>query len=56
MVYEDWDMDGAAANFPDLNFEAPIFHPQWALRAFKDFQIPEDLCAGYSAPLRGAAP
>src|SRR5215470_8156893 len=106
-----WDMDGAAANFPDLNFvifhvglpfideicwqlvrypnlyasiaatlnfvvraprmfaeilgkllfwcgedkiiygsEAPIFHPQWALRAFMDFQIPEDLCAGYGYP------
>ena len=27
--------------------EAPLFHPQWALRAFMDFQIPEDLCAGY---------
>jgi uncharacterized protein len=35
--------------------EAPIFHPQWALRAFMDFQIPEDLCAGYgyrSSPTR----
>lgn len=30
--------------------EAPIFHPQWALRAFMDFQIPEDLCAGYGYP------
>jgi predicted TIM-barrel fold metal-dependent hydrolase len=108
---QTWDMDGAAANFPDLNFiifhvglpfldetcwqlirypnlyaslaatinflvraprmfaeilgkllfwcgedkilygsEAPIFHPQWALRAFMDFQIPEDLCAGYGYP------
>ncbi len=27
--------------------EAPIFHPQWALRAFMDFQIPQDLCDGY---------
>jgi hypothetical protein len=25
-------------------------HPQWALRAFMDFQIPEDLCAGYGYP------
>jgi len=108
---QTWDMDGAAANFPDINFvifhvglpfldetcwqlirypnlyasiaatinfvvraprmfaeiigkllfwcgedkiiygsEAPLFHPQWALRAFKDFQIPEDLCAGYGYP------
>jgi predicted TIM-barrel fold metal-dependent hydrolase len=30
--------------------EAPIFHPQWALRAFMDFHIPEDLCAGYGYP------
>ena len=30
--------------------EAPIFHPQWALRAFMDFQIPEDLRAGYGYP------
>ena len=98
---QTWDMDGAAANFPDINFvifhvglpfldetcwqlirypnlyasiaatinfvvrsprmfaeilgkllfwcgedkiiygsEAPLFHPQWALRAFMDFQIP----------------
>jgi uncharacterized protein len=108
---QTWDMDGAAANFPDINFvifhvglpfldetcwqlirypnlyaslaatinflvraprmfaeiigkllfwcgedkivygsEAPIFHPQWALRAFMDFQIPEDLCQGYGYP------
>jgi predicted TIM-barrel fold metal-dependent hydrolase len=108
---QTWDMDGAAANFPDINFvifhvglpfldetcwqlirypnlyasiaatinflvraprmfaeilgkllfwcgedkiiygsEAPLFHPQWALRAFMDFQIPEDLCAGYGYP------
>ena len=106
-----WDMDGAAANFPDLNFvifhvglpfidevcwqlirypnlyaslaatinfsvraprmfaetlgkllfwcgedriiydsEAPIFEPQWALRAFMDFQIPQDLQDGYGYP------
>lgn len=30
--------------------EAPIFHPQWALRAFMDFQIPQDLCDGYGYP------
>ena len=108
---QTWDMDGAAANFPDINFvifhvglpfldetcwqlirypnlyaslaatinfvvraprmfaeiigkllfwcgedkivygsEAPIFHPQWALRAFKDFRIPQDLCDGYGYP------
>ena len=108
---QTWDMDGAAANFPDLNFvifhvglpfidetcwqlirypnlyaslaaslnfivraprqfaevlgkllfwcgedkivygsEAPLWQPQWALRAFWNFQIPEDLCAGYGYP------
>jgi hypothetical protein len=108
---QTWDMDGAAANFPDINFvifhvglpfldetcwqlirypnlyaslaatinflvraprmfaeilgkllfwcgedkivygsEAPIFHPQWALRAFMDFSIPQDLCEGYGYP------
>jgi uncharacterized protein len=108
---QTWDMDGAAANFPDLNFiiyhvglpfldetcwqlirypnlyaslaatvnfvvraprmfaeilgkllfwcgedkiiygsEAPLWHPQWALRAFQDFQIPQDLCDGYGYP------
>jgi hypothetical protein len=51
---QTWDMDGAAANFPDLKIvygsEAPIFHPQWALRAFMDFEIPADLCAGYGYP------
>ncbi len=108
---QTWDMDGAAANFPDINFvifhvglpfldetcwqlirfpnlyasiaatinflvraprmfaeiigkllfwcgedkivygsEAPIFHPQWALQAFKDFSIPQDLCDGYGYP------
>ena len=30
--------------------EAPIFHPQWALQAFKDFSIPQDLCEGYGYP------
>jgi uncharacterized protein len=108
---QTWDMDGAAANFPDLNFvifhvglpfidetcwqlirhpnlyasiavtinliaraprqfaeimgkllfwcgedkivygsEAPIFHPQWALDAFWNFQLPQDLCEGYGYP------
>jgi predicted TIM-barrel fold metal-dependent hydrolase len=30
--------------------EAPIFHPQWALRAFWDFQLPQDLVEGYGYP------
>ncbi len=108
---QTWDMDGAAANFPDINFvifhvglpfidetcwqlirypnlyaslaatinfvvraprmfaeilgkllfwcgedkivygsEAPIFHPQWALRAFMDFELPQDLVDGYGYP------
>ncbi|HZA40866.1 MAG TPA: amidohydrolase family protein [Actinomycetota bacterium] len=108
---QTWDMDGAAANFPDINFvifhvglpfldevcwqlirypnlyaslaatinflvraprmfaetlgkllfwcgedkiiygsEAPIFHPQWALKAFWEFEIPQDLCEGYGYP------
>jgi predicted TIM-barrel fold metal-dependent hydrolase len=108
---QTWDMDGAAANFPDLNFviyhvglpfldevcwqlirypnlyaslaatinfivraprqfaevlgkllfwcgedkiiygsEAPIFHPQWALKAFWEFEIPKDLQEGYGYP------
>jgi predicted TIM-barrel fold metal-dependent hydrolase len=108
---QTWDMDGAAAAFPDINFvifhvglpfldetcwqlirhpnlyasiaatlnfivrsprmfaeilgkllfwcgedkilygsEAPIWQPQWALRAFRDFSIPEDLCTGYGYP------
>jgi uncharacterized protein len=108
---QTWDMDGAAANFPDINFvifhvglpfidevcwqlirypnlyasiaatinflvraprqfaevlgkllfwcgedkiiygsEAPIFHPQWALDAFWDFQLPQDLVEGYGYP------
>ena len=106
-----WDMDGAAANFPDLNFiifhvglpwldevlwqivrypnlyasiaatvnfisrhprvfaetlakmlwwcgedkiiyggEAPIWHPQWALEAFWNFELPEDLMTQYGWP------
>jgi len=107
---QTWDMDGAAANFPDINFvifhvglpfidevcwqlirhpnlyasiaatinfvvraprqfaetlgkllfwcgedkiiygsEAPIWQPQWALEAFWNFQLPQDLveCYGY---------
>jgi len=108
---QTWDMDGAAAAFPDINFvifhvglpfidetcwqlirhpnlyasiaatinfvvraprmfaeimgkllfwcgedkivygsEAPLFHPQWALKAFMDFAIPQDLCDGYGYP------
>jgi predicted TIM-barrel fold metal-dependent hydrolase len=108
---QTWDMDGAAANFPGINFvifhvglpfidetccqlirypnlyaslaaslnfivraprqfaevlgkllfwcgedkivygsEAPLWQPQWALEAFWNFQIPEDLCAGYGYP------
>ena len=108
---QTWDMDGAAANFPDINFviyhvglpfldevcwqlirypnlyaslaatinfivraprqfaetlgkllfwcgenkiiygsEAPIFHPQWALKAFWEFEIPKDLQEGYGYP------
>jgi predicted TIM-barrel fold metal-dependent hydrolase len=108
---QTWDMDGAAANFPDLNFvifhvglpfidevcwqlirhpnlyasiaatinfivraprqfaevlgkllfwcgedkiiygsETPIWHPRWALEAFWNFQLPEDLVEGYGYP------
>ena len=108
---QTWDMDGAAANFPDLNFvifhvglpfidetcwqlirypnlyasiaatinfvvraprqfaevlgkllfwagedkivygsEAPIFHPRWALEAFWNFSLPQDLVEGYGYP------
>jgi uncharacterized protein len=108
---QTWDMDGAAANFPDINFvifhvglpfidevcwqlirhpnlyasiaatinfvvraprqfaetlgkllfwcgedkiiygsEAPIWQPQWALEAFWNFQIPQDLTDGYGYP------
>ena len=106
-----WDMDGAAANFPDINFvifhvglpwldevlwqlvrypnlyasiaatvnfisrhprvfaeqlakmlwwcgedkiiyggESPIWHPQWALEAFWNFELPEDLTTEYGYP------
>jgi predicted TIM-barrel fold metal-dependent hydrolase len=108
---QTWDMDGAAANFPDINFvifhvglpfidetcwqlirhpnlyasiaatinfivraprqfaetlgkllfwcgedkivygsEAPIWQPQWALDAFWDFELPQDLVEGYGYP------
>jgi predicted TIM-barrel fold metal-dependent hydrolase len=108
---QTWDMDGAAENFPDINFviyhvglpfldevcwqlirfpnlyaslaatvnfvvraprqfaevlgkllfwcgedriiygsEAPIWHPQWALRAFRAFELPQDLVEGYGYP------
>ena len=106
-----WDMDGAAANFPDINFvifhvglpwldevlwqivrfpnlyasiaatvnfiarqprvfaetlakmlwwcgedkiiyggETPIWHPQWALQEFWDFELPQDLVEEYGYP------
>ena len=108
---QTWDMDGAAANFPEINFiifhvglpfidevcwqlvrypnlyasiaatvnfiaraprafaenlgkllfwcgpdkiiyggETPIWHPRWALDAFWEFQLPEDLVQGYGYP------
>jgi predicted TIM-barrel fold metal-dependent hydrolase len=108
---QTWDMDGAAANFPDINFvifhvglpfidetcwqlvrypnlyasiaatvnfvvrsprqfaewlgkllfwagedkiiygsETPIWHPAWALDAFWNFDIPQDLVEGYGYP------
>ena len=108
---QTWDMDGAAANFPDINFvifhvglpfidevcwqlirhpnlyasiaatvnfvvraprqfaetlgkllfwcgedkiiygsEAPIWQPQWALEAFWNFELPQDLVEGYGYP------
>jgi predicted TIM-barrel fold metal-dependent hydrolase len=108
---QTWDMDGAAANFPDINFvifhvglpfidevcwqlvrypnlyasiaatlnfivraprvfaenmgklmfwcgedkilyggETPIWHPRWALDAFWNFELPEDLVTGYGYP------
>ena len=30
--------------------ETPIWHPKWALDAFWDFEIPEDLVEGYGSP------
>lgn len=30
--------------------EVPLWHPQWALKAFMDFQMPEDLQKGYGYP------
>ena len=108
---QTWDMDGAAANFPEINFvifhvglpfidevcwqlirhpnlyasiaatvnfivraprqfaetlgkllfwcgedkiiygsEAPIWQPQWALEAFWNFELPQDLVEGYGYP------
>ena len=108
---QTWDMDGAAANFPDINFiifhvglpfidevcwqlvrypnlyasiaatlnfivraprvfaenmgklmfwcgedkilyggVSPIWHPRWALDAFWNFELPEDLVTGYGYP------
>lgn len=32
--------------------EAPIFHPQWAIEGFWNFEMPEDLATAYlGAPL-----
>ena len=41
---------GAARTRSSTAREAPILHPQWALRAFMDFEIPQDLCDGYGYP------
>ena len=30
--------------------ETPIWHPKWALDAFWDFEIPQDLVEGYGYP------
>jgi uncharacterized protein len=30
--------------------ETPIWHPRWALEAFWDFQLPQDLVEGYGYP------
>ena len=30
--------------------EVPLWHPQWALKAFWDFQMPQDLTDGYGYP------
>ena len=30
--------------------EVPLWHPQWALQAFSDFQMPQDLTDGYGYP------
>ena len=30
--------------------ETPIWHPKWALDAFWDFEIPEDMVEGYGYP------
>jgi len=30
--------------------EAPIWHPKWALEAFWNFEIPQDLVEGYGYP------
>ena len=35
---------------PCYGNEAPIFHPQWALKAFWNFEIPADLQEGYGYP------
>jgi predicted TIM-barrel fold metal-dependent hydrolase len=30
--------------------EAPLFHPKWALDAFWNFELPQDLVEGYGYP------
>ena len=30
--------------------ETPIWHPRWALDAFWNFELPEDLVTGYGYP------
>ena len=30
--------------------EVPLWHPQWALKAFSEFQMPQDLTDGYGYP------
>ena len=33
-----------------LRLRNPIWHPKWALDAFWDFEIPQDLVEGYGYP------
>jgi uncharacterized protein len=30
--------------------EAPLFHPKWAIEAFWNFELPQDLVEGYGYP------
>jgi len=34
----------------DYGPEAPIWQPQWAMDAVRDFTIPQDVCEGYGYP------